>query len=249
MSTEKICKIYEGSAVRQVTGDSIRPGGFTLTDRAINLCELPPGSRILDVGCGTGATVEYLITKYKLNAVGIDPSDILLEKGRKRRPDIPIFQAAGECLPFSQDEMDCIFAECSLSLMIGVDLALAEIYRVLKNNGLLVITDIYAREQEAVHQLRRLPVDSCVTGAMSREELFKRVEDAGFNITLWEDHSDLLKALTARLIMTHGSLENFWQSTSPLEIDALKIKQIIAKARPGYFLLIAAKQERGEQHV
>lgn len=244
MSTEKICRIYEGSAVRQVTGDSIRPGGFTLTDRAINLCALPSGARILDVGCGTGATVEYLITKYKLNAVGVDPSDILLETGRQRRPDLPIFQAVGECLPFSRGSMDCIFVECSLSLMIDIDLALAEFYRVLKNNGLLVITDIYARNPEGVYQLRSLPVECCLKGAMVREELVKRVEDAGFNITLWEDHSDLLNELTFRLIMAHGSLESFWQSTSPEEIDAIKIRKVVTRARPGYFLLIAAKPER-----
>lgn len=245
MSTEKICQIYESNAVRQVTGDSIRPGGFKLTDRAIAGCALPPGAKVLDVGCGTGATVEYLITKYKLNAVGVDPSASLLAKGRQGRPELPVFQAAGEYLPFIQGEMDCIFAECSLSLMVDVDLALAECHRVLKNNGLLVVTDIYAREEEAVRQLRTLPVASCLTGAMSREELGQRVEKAGFTITLWEDHSDLLKELTFRLIMTHCSLENFWQCISPDKIDVQKIKTIIAKARPGYFLLIAARKEKG----
>ncbi|CCO09203.1 DVU_1556 family methyltransferase [Desulforamulus hydrothermalis] len=244
MSTEKICRIYEGHAVRQVTGDSIRPGGLSLTDRAINICALPPGSKILDVGCGTGATVEHLIDKYKLNAVGVDPSAVLLEKGRQRRSDLPIFQAVGECLPFAQGDMDCIFAECSLSLMINVDLALSEFHRVLKNNGLLVISDIYARNPEGVCRLRSLPVESCLKGAMSKEGLIKRIDSAGFKIKLWEDHSDLLKELTFQLIMAHGSLENFWQSTSPGELDVIKIKQIIAKSGPGYFLLIAAKQER-----
>ena len=30
-------------------------GGLTLTDRALALCGLPEGARVLDVGCGVGS--------------------------------------------------------------------------------------------------------------------------------------------------------------------------------------------------
>ena len=44
--------MYEHTAIREATGDIIRPGGLALTDRALALCQLPAGARVLDVGCG-----------------------------------------------------------------------------------------------------------------------------------------------------------------------------------------------------
>ncbi|MCL5290189.1 MAG: SAM-dependent methyltransferase, partial [Firmicutes bacterium] len=41
------------------TGGTLRPGGFTLTDKAVQYCGFKPGTTVLDLGCGTGATVEH----------------------------------------------------------------------------------------------------------------------------------------------------------------------------------------------
>ena len=244
MSSAKSCRIYEGNAVRQATGDSIRPGGFHLTDCAVKHCSLLPGARVLDVGCGTGATVEYLRNKYQLQAVGVDPSALLLEKGRQRRPDLPIFQGVGESLPFYPGEMDGIFAECSLSVMTNPGMVLKECHRVLKDDGYLVLTDIYVRNQAATAELRTLPLVSCITGAMGREELEEMLSLTGFRIVFWEDHSELLKELVIKLILAHGSMKNFWQQADSEDIDANQIQETIKKAKPGYYLLIAQRERR-----
>lgn len=241
MSTEKVCRIYEGTALRQVTGPSIRPGGFSLTDRAIEFCALAPGSKILDVGCGTGATVEYLIDQYHFNAMGIDPSEVLLQNGRQRRPGLPLFQAVGECLPFSDGELDGVFAECTLSLMDNLEQALGECRRVLKAGGYLVASDIYARNPAATAELRNLPVASCLTGARGQTELAAKLKAAGFRLLLWEDHSELLKELMIQLIMTYGSMNQFWQQYGPVTCSDDCAQSTIKKAKPGYYLLIARK--------
>ncbi|WP_031513698.1 DVU_1556 family methyltransferase [Desulfofalx alkaliphila] len=242
MWVDKMCRLYEGSAVRQVTGDSIRPGGFQLTDRALEICAPAPGAAILDVGCGTGATVEYLIEKYNYKAVGIDPSEVLLAQGRQRRPDLPISQARGEDLPFKGGEMDCVFAECTLSVTEHPDAVLKECHRVLKDKGHLVVSDLYIKNRELTAELRKLPLASCITGATTRNELEKKLGKAGFKLIFWEDHTDLLKQLVFKIIMSYGSMNNFWQQAGAESFDCCCVQGIIKRARPGYFLLVAQKQ-------
>ncbi|MCL5290188.1 MAG: DVU_1556 family methyltransferase [Bacillota bacterium] len=239
--TKEACRVYESNSLRQVTGGTLRPGGFTLTDKAVQYCGFKPGTTVLDLGCGTGATVEHLAAKYSLNAVGIDPSDRLLDIGGKRRPDLPLIQGRGESLPFLPGELDGILAECAFSVMADLNPVLQECCRVLKNEGWLVVSDIYARNPEAVGYLRSLSPVSCLTGAISRCELEEKLIQAGFHILLWEDHSYALKELVIQLIMTHGSMKKFWQESQDGLDDCCGIQESIKKARPGYFLLIARK--------
>jgi arsenite methyltransferase len=233
-------RLYEGSAIREATGDLIRPGGLALTDRALALCQLPAGARVLDVGCGPGATVEYLRVRYRLMVFGLDASAVLTQSGRHRNPTLPLLQAMGECLPVCDDSLDAILSECSLSLVADIDQALAEFRRALKLGGYLVVSDVYARNPGGIAALRRLTFESCVRGAMLRDETVEQLRVHGFEITVWQDHSDALKQFVAQLIWTHGSLAQFWcRATS--NANPVDIQQAIAQSRPGYFLLVAQK--------
>ena len=60
--------VYENSNIRCVTGETLRPGGFLLTKRAVSNCGFEKDQKILDVGCGMGATVKFLIDEYDLKA-------------------------------------------------------------------------------------------------------------------------------------------------------------------------------------
>ncbi|HHU85453.1 MAG: DVU_1556 family methyltransferase [Pelotomaculaceae bacterium] len=241
LTPKESVQVYEREEIRRATGATVRPGGFTLTDRAISFCSFSPQDRILDVGCGTGATVEHLINNYKLKATGVDPSLLLLECGKQRNPGLPLIRAVGEELPFAEGEFDGVFAECSFSLLKDAKQALREFYRVLKPKGRLVISDIYIRNPEESVQLRRLTLYGCLGGARTRTELEDLLNSSGYKIVLWEDHSKLLAVFTAKLILTGGSPSIFW-GKPPCGPDGCQdIRKTIKKARPGYFLLIAVK--------
>jgi ubiquinone/menaquinone biosynthesis C-methylase UbiE len=217
----------------------MRPGGLALTARAFDYCAFTAGADLLDVGCGTGITVEFLRDTYGLNAIGVDPSAVILERGLMRNSYLPLLQGSGECLPFATGTMDGIVVECTLSVMADKPKALAEFNRILVPGGRLIVTDLYARGAAATGATG-LPPTSCLAGMTTREELFNEVEDRGFAIELWEDHTPKLSEFVMRIIMEHGSMQPFWECECE-NGDSRIIQDTVKQAKPGYFLLIGKK--------
>ncbi|MBN1811775.1 MAG: class I SAM-dependent methyltransferase [Anaerolineae bacterium] len=250
---EERVRVYEAQPLRQVAGQTIRPGGMVLTDRALRMCALPPGAWVLDVGCGTGTTAAHAVASYRARAVGVDLSPSLLQEATALHASLPVLQATGERLPLPGSSVDALLAECVLSLMADLDRALAEWHRVLRPGGALAVTDLYARQPEGAEALHRLPLSSCLSGALPRDEILACLNANRFEVVTWEDHTGALKRFAAELILAHGSLDCFWCRTvrgedkSEQEQRAVvdQIPQAVAAARPGYFLLIARALPRG----
>lgn len=238
---ERTRQVYERREFFDLTGGVFRPGGFVLTDRAVTLCAFNPGARVLDVGCGAGATVEHLITRHHLDAVGVDISGPLLEYGRRSRPGLPLLQASGEELPFPDGKAEGILTECSLSVMENTELALQEFFRVLQKGGRLAISDVYIRNPEGSKILGGPPSTGCLAGALPLEELIRKVCHSGFEIVLWEDHSRLLAEFVGRLILAGASPDTLWGMASCGNCGCTDIREMIKTVRPGYLLLIARK--------
>lgn len=236
-------KIFE--LVAPITKDDtpFRPGGLELTKRALSYCRFSPGATLLDVGCGKGTTIKYLREQYGFKAIGLDLFSPLWKAKSDRNGALPLVKASGECLPFSPQTFDGIFAECSLSVIANPTLAIREFHKVLKRDGLLVISDLYARVPERVGDLRRLPMVCCLRGAFSQDGLATELAAAGFSTILWEDHSYTLKHFAAQLIFSYGSLEQFWHLMGSAALDVNELNSALVTAKPGYFLLIARKME------
>jgi arsenite methyltransferase len=237
------CCIYEQLGREVEVEEPIRPGGLALTARALSLSSWPAGARVLDLGCGAGAALRYLIGHGGLQAWGLDPSASLLGRGRESAPELPLIRAASEDLPCAASSLDGILAECSLSLVEDADRVLRECFRVMKTGALFLIHDVYARQPEGAAGLENLPVRCCLAGAVSHQEWLARLTDAGFQVLLWEDHTTALKEFAARIIFSYGSLEAFWckAGDEARPAAAREIQETVAQASPGYFLLLARK--------
>jgi hypothetical protein len=109
---------------------------------------------------------------------------------------------------------------------------------------LLLIHDVFARHPEGTAGLGNLPGRCCLAGAVPQAEWLTRLTTHGFQVMLWEDHSAALKEFAARLIFTYGSLEAFWcrAADQARQTEAREIQAAVARARPGYFLLLAQKR-------
>ena len=234
--------IYEQAAVRGVLGDTLRPGGLSLTKRALEICGLPKGARVLDVGCGTGATVQSL-RECGFAASGADLSAALLQAHRQRSSDGFLMRADAAHLPLAAGRLDAVLAECSLSIFAEADLALAEFCRLLARDGYLILSDVYFRNPSGPEALPSFPPAWCLRGALCRTELLTRLARTGFEVMIWEDHSEVLRHLAGQMMTATGALDQVLNAGTSGGLAALDWQLAVARARPGYYLLVAKKAD------
>ena len=102
---------------------------------------------ILDAGCGTALLYKFLnrkaLGKLKLY-VGIDLSDGMLwrAKGKVSRETIPaeLIRADADFLPFRDKVFDAIFAFTLLQNMPEPNVTCRELFRVIKDYGMVVVS-------------------------------------------------------------------------------------------------------------
>lgn len=239
-----VVTLFESAALREVSGPVIRPGGFALTERGLAHCRLAPGDRVLDVGCGTAAVVDYLRRRHGLAALGLDYSAALLAEGARAFGGSPLVRGLAERLPAADGCFRVVLCECLLSLCHDALEVLREIRRVLQPGGCLVLSDIYARGAAGVVQDGHSAVKSCLGGAVERSVVEKRIDATGLDLVIWEDQSPLLKQLAARLVWAHGSLEAFWSAVGgSCGAGSVGDRGGGCTGRPGYYLLVARKPD------
>lgn len=235
--------VYEGSTIRKVTGPSLRPGGFLLTDRAMELLSPHAGLKGLDIGCGLGATINHVREKWNLNMEGVDQSGTLLAQARQVF-DLDLIEAGADRLPFGDESFDFVLMECSLSLMEDSGAALREAARVLKPGAQIFISDVYAKNPQHLEALEEVNVKTCLRGLFDLETLRADLEREGLEVVELRDFSRLLKQLMVDIVFTYGSMNSFWTLTGCGDVRGFKEK--IKKCAPGYFQIRARK---GEGHV
>jgi len=110
---------------------------------------LAPGNPklILDVATGTG---DFAVETLKLNpdkVIGIDISEGMLEVGRKKMKDrgydskIEMLSGDSENLPFEENKFDAVVVGFGVRNFENLEKGLAEMYRVLKPGGRMVVLE------------------------------------------------------------------------------------------------------------
>lgn len=228
-------RFYEQGILQNVTGDSLHPGGLDLTARGLARLELKPGARILDVACGEGATLRHAGEQGWTSTVGVDLSLEMLRLCRSRAPAW-LVRARGDSLPFKRESMDAVLCECSLALFDDAVSALDGFWRLLKAGGRLMLSDLYARNDEGGAAL------------FTRRALESRLSKMGFANIAWEDHTRALHTLVAQLVFRYGSLSAFFEKSGAVAGNfcaGIDVGCSIRDAKPGYFLLVAEKPAEG----
>ena len=99
-----------------------------------------PGELVLDLAAGTG-TSTAAFAERGASVVACDFSLGMLQVGRRRRPAMPFVAGDALRLPFADDSFDAVSISFGLRNVNDVDLALAELHRVTKPGGRLVVCE------------------------------------------------------------------------------------------------------------
>ena len=99
-----------------------------------------PGETVLDLAAGTGTSSEPL-ADAGVHVVPCDLSTGMLREGRRRRPDLPFVAGDALHLPFADASFDAVTMSFGLRNVSDVDAALAELLRVTRPGGRLVVCE------------------------------------------------------------------------------------------------------------
>lgn len=116
---------------------------FRALRRALAIAPISPGSRFLDVGCGTGRWVRRY-TELGFCPMGVDATLGMLRIARSRQTNVPLAVGLAQNLPFCDSAFDCL-SDITVVQHIPYDLqstALRELVRVLRPGGQMILLEL-----------------------------------------------------------------------------------------------------------
>jgi len=106
--------------------------------RTVKALQLPPGSKVLDLACGTGDFCNDLL-RYGLEPVGLDFSAGMLTAAKT---DAPLVRADALCLPIPSNSVDGVTCGFALRNFTNLEEFFEEISRVVKPGGRIGLLDV-----------------------------------------------------------------------------------------------------------
>lgn len=219
--------------------------------------------RVLDVGCGTGASVIDLKKLFGrgIEVIGVDVVELQIDIARNRLKEYGVWSEIhwydGEHLPFSEDSIDVVYSSDVLGHVKDVSRWLRELYRVLKPDGSLVMFSeskvgkhAFVRNYLLKHEVNTDPHAQFHISLYSKKELQTLIVRAGFTIkkmmsASWariftnpeEFHEALLKQKKFPLLLfVTGALTKVKKKTHPYSTAAGELYSLIEMMTLGRFV-------------
>jgi SAM-dependent methyltransferase len=142
---------------------------------------LPAGGSVLDVGCGTGVLAQR-IAEAGYEVSGVDPSQGMLSVLERSAPAVEAKAGSGTDLPFPDDRFDlvyCVAVMHHIADPAAVRSTLAEMVRVAKPGGLVLVWDHNPRNPYWKSLMARVPQDTGEERLIGEEELLGGLRAAG----------------------------------------------------------------------
>ena len=143
----KVRGVFDSVASRYDLMNDLMSGGLhRLWKRfAVGQAALRPGMKVLDLATGSGDLARAMARRSGVEVWMTDINASMLSIGRDRAIDdgldLPAVQCDAERLPFPNGSFDRVTVAFGLRNMTRKDLALAEMYRVLKPGGMALVLE------------------------------------------------------------------------------------------------------------
>ncbi|CAL5019542.1 unnamed protein product [Urochloa decumbens] len=153
---------------------------------------LAAGKNILELGVGTGPNFKYYASGNGVNVIGVDPNKHMEDYARSAAvsaglpsSSFTFKRGVAEALPAEDNSMDVVIGTLVLCSVNNIDMALREIYRVLKPGGLYLFVEHVAAPdgsllrfvQGAFDPLQQFVADGCHLTRKTGEN----IRDVGFS--------------------------------------------------------------------
>jgi ubiquinone/menaquinone biosynthesis C-methylase UbiE len=148
----------------------------------VELAEIRPGSRVLDVGCGTGGYSVAIAETASAVVTGLDESERFVARAREESGSASFVVGDAERLPFADRSFDRVLLSLVLHQLEHPEAAVREACRVLCDGGMALVRTIAPEDAYDRIPERYLPTMAEADAARlpAIESLVWMLEDAGF---------------------------------------------------------------------
>ncbi len=158
----------------------------------VTQAQMKAGERALDLGSGGGADcfIAAKIVGKSGRVIGIDMTDEMLLKANTARAgvaeklgydNVGFVKGLLEDVPVADACIDVVTSNCVINLSDRKEKVFQEIFRILRNGGRFVISDIFSDKEvpRYMRQNRKL-WSECISGAITEAEFFSKTRALGF---------------------------------------------------------------------
>lgn len=146
-----------------------------------------PGQTVLDLGCGAG--LDLLLAAQRVGpagrVIGVDMSIEMLTRaganiGKAGLTNVELRKGIIESLPVESNSVDWVISNCVINLSPEKDKVFAEIARVLKPGGAMLVSDIVTQDMPWWGRQGSYLYSACVSGTLSESDYIVGLQRAGF---------------------------------------------------------------------
>ncbi len=207
----EVARMFDAVARRyDLTNDVLSLGQDRRWRRhVVHLAAARPGERVLDLAAGTGTSSQ----PFAAAGVFVVPCDFsmgMLRVGKRHFPDLPFTGGDATRLPFENEAFDAVTISFGLRNVVDTEAALAEMLRVTRSGGRLVVCEFSApvwapfRTVYVEYLMRALP--RVARAVSSNPDAYVYLAES---IRAWPDQAGL-----ADRLRTAGWVEVAWRNLS-----------------------------------